>query len=250
MLDNATDSVSLNNIEIKKFKDKIKGLSILIKNITIEYNKYIKEYVVLSEAFTREKQLNELLLQKAEKQEFVLKQKNHLILWQQKVEQSKRLREQSKPKLALQPICTNITPKVQSNEEIERAVDSIEHLSASYINLIKGTFCKEKGIFYSQMFCLITNQLHGKILEHGSGSSHKTIVLRNFSTEFLTEQQFPEMIKSGACKPHGKAHQSGELCGFNLELFEEAFIKAGITPEVIEALENRQLNNKLKKFTI
>ena len=139
---------------------------------------------------------------------------------------------------------------MQSNEEIERVVDSIEHLSSSYINLIKGIFCKEKGIFYSQVFCLITNQLQGKILEHGNGSSHKTIVLRNFSTEFLTDQKLPETIKSGACKPHGKRHQSGELCGFNLELIQDALMKAGITPEVIEALENKKLNNKFKKTSL
>lgn len=249
ILGTVPDPLVFNNEEIKKLRNEMSGLSAFIKKITIEYSQYIKEYTVSSEDFIKEKQLNELLLQREETQAFVLKQKNHLILWQQKIEQSKQLRMQAKPTLVLQPSSTNSAPKVQSNEEIERVVDSIEYLSSNYINLMKGIFCKEKGIFYTQVLCLITNQLHGKILEHGNGSSHKTILLRNFTTEFLTDQKFPEMIKSGACKPHGKGHQSGELCGFNLELVQEALMKAGITPEVIEALENRQFNNKFKKIT-
>lgn len=233
---------------LNKVKRNIYFLSTLVKQTLSSYSGYIKEYTELSQKWVEKKRLDELLAAKQEKEAFVLEQKNLLLLWKLKVDCFRQEKEKNSIKSPLNVVDNK--DKIQSSEEIDSIVKLLKTLSDRWINLIKSIFCKEKGIKYYQVYYLITNQLGGKIIEHGGGSSHKTMILRNFSTEFITDQKLPETVKSGVCKPHGQSHESEELCGFNLELFQEGLIKSGITPEVIDALEQEKLNNKFRKITL
>lgn len=233
---------------LNSVKQNIYFSSTLVKQTLSSYSGYINEYTELSQKWVEKKRLDELLALKQEKEAFVLEQKNLLLLWKSKVEGFRQEKEKNAFKVT--PSVTDNNDKIQSKEEIDSIVILLKTLSDKWINLIKSIFCKEKGIKYYQVYYLVTNQLGGKIIEHGGGSSHKTMILRNFSTEFITDQKLPETVKSGVCKPHGKSHESEELCGFNLDLFEIGLMKAGITPEVIDALEQEKLNHMFKKITL
>lgn len=235
---------------LNKMKRSIYFLSTLVKQTLSSYPGYIKEYTDLSQKWVEKKRLDELLAVKQEKEAFVLEQKTLLLLWKSKVECFRQEKEKEKNVIKSPLNVVDNNDKIQSSAEIDSIVKLLKTLSDRWINLIKSIFCKEKGIKYYQVYYLITNQLGGKIIEHGGGSSHKTMILRNFSTEFITDQKLPETVKSGVCKPHGQSHESEELCGFNLELFQEGLIKSGITPEVIDALEQEKLNNKFRKITL
>ena len=226
-----------------------------IKKIINQYAQYILEHKRQSEYLSNQKLIEETLQSKEEKQSYINQKQQCTFLWNVKVEEQRQAKEQAKLNArtnGAKPIDQLALQQKEKNEELMllQIVECLKHLSAHYIDLIKSIFCVEKGIFYHEVYYLITNQLNGKIIEHGSGSSHKTIILNNFSTCFITSGQLPATIKGGMYKPHGKAHQSGELCGFNLELIQEALIKAKITPEVIELLEQIKLKESFSKMSL
>lgn len=238
--------------ELNKIKKSIDFSSKFVKQTLRSYSCDIKEYTELSQKWAEKKRLDELLVAKQEKEEFILAQKNLLLLWKSQVESNRQAKEKLKATniIKLPVATTDAQNETQSDLEIEGIAKLLKTLSDKWINLIKGIFCKAKGITYLQVYYLVTNQLGGQIIEHGGGSSHKTMILKNFATEFVTDQVLPEIMKSGICKPHGKAHESGELCGFNLELIQEGLVKVGITPEVIDTLEQEKLNHIFKKIIL
>lgn len=247
-----------------------------IKKIANQHAQFILEHQTLSQDFLNQKAmqevlqikeeeqtqyfLNQKLIQetqqaKEEKQKYITEKQYCTFLWNAKVEEQRQTKKQatlhakSKGTQSVDPL--ELEEKEKKDKlEILRVAESLKHLSMHYIQLMKSIYRREKGIFYDQVCCLITNQLGGKILEHGGGSSHKTIVLNNFSTYFISSNQLPMTIKSGMYKPHGKARQSGELCGFNLELIEDALFKGRITLEVLDLLEQMKLNDSVSKLCI
>lgn len=226
-----------------------------IKKIAKQYGQYILEHQTLSQYLFKQKLLQEMLQEKENRQNYIAQKQQCTFLWHAKVEEQRQAKEQAKlsaRKKSTKPIDPLELQEKENNEQLEtlRVAESLKHLSMHYIQLMKSIYCREKGILYDQVCCLVINQLGGKILEHGNGSSHKTILLNNFATYFISSSQLPTTIKSGICEPHGKAHQSGELCGFNLELVEEALFKGRITPEVIDLLEQMKLNDSVSKLRL
>ncbi len=228
-----------------------------IKKIASQYEQYILEHQTHSQQLLKDKLLQEALQEKEKRQHYLDQKQQCTLLWNKKVEEQRQAKKLNKLSAATVKASIELVDQLglqekQKNEKLAllKTVESLKHLSMHYIEFMKSIYCREKGIFYAQVYYLITNQLGGKILEHGNGSSHKTIVLNNFSTCFISSGQLPTNIKSGVYEPHGKSHQSGELCGFNLELVEEALFKAGITPEVIDLLEQNKLNHSVSKLTL
>lgn len=226
-----------------------------IKKIANQYAQYISEHKTLSDILLKKQILQEALQQKEQRQNYLAQKQQCTLLWNAKVEEqrqaklNKQLAHTVKEAKLVDPLALQEKEKKEKLELLQIA-ESLKHLSMHYIQLMKSIYCDEKGIFYHQVYYLITNQLHGQIVEHGNGSSHKTIILNNFSTCLITSSQLPTTIKSGVYKPHGKAHESGELCGFNLELIQEALTKARITPEVIDLLEQMKLQESFSKVKI
>lgn len=236
---------NLNDFNVKT-QNKLNG----IKKIIFQYQQAQHEYQSLSEALSRQKLLQEMLQEQKEKQIFAEKKQTQLFLWKAKVEESKKAREESQTK-SLNIVVKPITqPVCESLDILIKKVDTLKHLSSRKIDLLKSIFCGDKGITYHEVYYLLTNKLGAKIVEQGNGSSHKTIIINNFSTCLMTNSQLPEVTKSGMLKPHTGAHQSGELSGFNLELIQIALEKSGITLEVIEALEEAKLNSKIACMTL
>ncbi len=236
--------------KINTFKSASKNKVNDIKKIIFQYNEAQLEYQTLANTLSRQKLLQEMLRVQKEKQVFIEEKQTHLLLWKAKIEEAKK----AKAATAINPLCTSVKPVTQlenpSHEALLKIAESLKHLSTRKIALLKAIFNGEKGITYHQVYYFLTNKLGAKIVEHGGGSSHKTIIMNNYATCLMTNSQLPPIIKSGALKPHEGVHQSGELSGFNLDLIEIALIKAGITLEVVELLEEQKLKDRLNKIKI
>lgn len=160
--------------------------------------------------------------------------------------------------------------KVQNSiDAVEKAADRVEavqsittyknldveeillSMSDDYFNLLMDLFEFKKGVKYSRVCDLITNQFGGSIEEIGNGSSHKRICLDKYLVDIISSQSSTSVSSSsyqvvgGFYKPHGKAHNSGEMSRFNMELVVNTFIKAGITKELLNQFSDKR-NNKVR----
>lgn len=161
----------------------------------------------------------------------------------------KEERKQSRERLAESTTAMN---DVSQNVTLFKNVvmeDLLNKLSSNHLILLKSILMLEIGATYDDVYYLITNHLGGKISEIGNGSSHKRIQLEKFYVEMITsgvevEIENSKLAVGGFFKPHGKAHNSGLLSRFNLELVQQTFLKAGITLELIEKLELNKQSSK------
>ncbi len=233
---------------VNAFNMKLKNKLNNIKKIINQYQQSQTAYKELADILTRQMLLQEMLKKQKDKQVFIEQKQAQLFLWNKKVEEAKK----AKAATAINPLCTSVKPVTQlenpSHEALLKIAESLKHLSTRKIALLKAIFNGEKGITYHQVYYLLTNKLKAKIVEHGGGSSHKTIIMNNYATCLMTNSQLPQIIKSGALKPHEGSHQSGELSGFNLELIQTVLIKGGITPEVIDLLEEQKLQQGMSQL--
>lgn len=129
------------------------------------------------------------------------------------------------------------------NQEIEYF---LKKLHEDDVQMIQAIFELKRGLTYKTAKNLIINKLGGSISEIGNGSSHKRIRLNHLYSEFYThaETEEPSLLDGssasasvatgGMFKPHGRAHNPGELSFFNIKLLRTVLERANITPANVE----------------
>ncbi|HVY54082.1 MAG TPA: hypothetical protein VHA13_06135, partial [Gammaproteobacteria bacterium] len=173
--------------------------------------------------------------------------------YKSEVQRNRELSQQQK--LEKHPVY--VKPEVSSSVNLPVNMDiayCIGKLHDHDIDLIKSIQILERGIKYRQVENLITSKLGGSIVEIGNGSSHKRIYLNSLYSEICTQTDegsntslasTATVSTGGMYRPHGHAHNSGELSFFNIKLIRNALVRAGITIENIEKI--RKESQKLDK---
>lgn len=176
----------------------------------------------------------------SEKSLFMKEQAETLRRYKEEVEEKRRLKA-----LAKLSVSDPVNPAAaQASERIVMANETLharlQALSDKKLTLLKHILTGKRGIKYHKVVNLL-KRLGGKIVE--IGSSHKRIKLDQFYVEVMSSAASPAHLTPGVATgglfhQHGKAHHTGDLVRFNLELVSDVLVKAGITLARVESLEN------------
>ncbi|HTM64648.1 MAG TPA: hypothetical protein VL360_09170 [Gammaproteobacteria bacterium] len=232
-----------------------------MKEYQRSYQNVLTEVKKLDEAFNRHiktqqeadaKKSEETLHQERAAREALLAEgirKNEK--YKEEVQAKRRMKKEAgrgKSVIAAKPVAEAVVTFV--NQSVE---ERLRNLNNAGIKVLTSLFNFEKGVRYDDVCRVITDQLGGKIMEVGNGSSHKRILLDKYMIELTAHEGFeisdPDIQKKsvatgGMFKQHGGSHQSGVMVRFNMELIIATLMKAGITLEVIQGLTNKPYQSK------
>lgn len=235
MPDNLLSRENVCDLESRTLKS-VSALSKLITKVLHELDYMASKADLAKEEASRSSVAEEVPPEvKAEYQQFRQQQVKAIQAYRAQIEE-KRAQKRAAKHTEVQPVSVVEETKVQlvKNEEMGTL---LSRLNRHQLELLKSILSMKVGeVKYSDVINLITKHLGGEVVE--IGSSHKRVKIGKFYTE-VNDTGESTVATGGFFRPHGSSHNNGLMSRFNLELVAKTLIKAHITLEVLQELENK-----------